>query len=348
MTDQDPARVLNRLDQFVLLRLLAAGKSLVKSVLDKSLRRYFAERVAMPAAAWRGLLDESLKRLQLDGHVQGKALRLTEGGRSCALRILRVDSLPTSVKWQTLRNRYLIAVALGIQPRSKAEWDRLGTADGLRAAILARHHQLPLGPVPAPARVLHALAWRQLTAGHSIDLPLEKDFTRNAVLGATLLRGLISKKPDEALAAQATGATGTHPDKIRDAVICNWLGEEERALVPTPPIPVLVESPTQFDLTPFDVAAFAANVLELARTSTSGRFGDNKVFIVHVWNRFRQQPEAIGMTREIFDRHLVDANRDDLLTLSRADLISGMDHDDVQQSEIRLPHSSFHFLRTDR
>ncbi len=54
------------------------------------------------------------------------------------------------------------------------------------------------------------------------------------------------------------------------------------------------------------------------------------------------------MTREAFDRHLVDANRDDLLTLSRADLISGMDQDDVRQSEIRLAHSSFHFIRTDR
>ncbi|MHB8865686.1 MAG: hypothetical protein ACYC6N_25185 [Pirellulaceae bacterium] len=343
MTDQDPARALSGLEQFVLLRLLAAGKPPAKFELDKALRRYFAERVAMPAAAWRGLLDESLERLQLEGHIQGKPLRLTDSGRSCALRFLGVDSLPMSIKWLTLRNRYLIAVALNIRPHSKAEWDRLGTAEGLRAAILTRHYGLPLGPVPAPARVLHALAWLQLTAGHSVDVPLEKDFTRNAVLGVTLLGGRISKKPEEALAAQATGATGTHPEKIREALICNWLGEEERG-VPSAPS---VAAPAELQ-TPFDLDAFAANVLDLARTSAEGRFGDNKVFIVHVWNRFRQQPAALGMTREMFDRHLVDANRDDLLTLSRADLVSGMDHDDVQRSEIRLPHSSFHFIRTDR
>jgi hypothetical protein len=343
MTDQDPSRALNRLEQFVLLRLLAAGKPPAKSELNKALRRYFAERVAMPAAQWRGWLDESLERLQSEGHVQGQPPRLTDSGRSCALSFLGVGSLPPSVKWLTLRNKYLIAVALGIQPRSKAEWDRLGTPDGLRAAILAKHHQLPLGPVPTPVRVLHALAWLQLSAGHSIDAPLEKDFTRNAVLGVTLLRGLTFKKPDEALAAQATGATGTHPDRIREALICNWLGTEEKGLAPSPPIPVPAAPAT-----PFDLEAFAANITQLARTATVGRFGDHKVFIVHVWNRYRQQPEAVGMTREAFDRHLVDANRDDLLTLSRADLISGMDQDDVRQSEIRLPHSSFHFIRTDR
>lgn len=344
MTDQDAARALNRLEQFVLLRLLGAGTPPAKSELDKALRRYFAERVAMPAAQWHDWLDASLERLQSAGHVQGKPPRLTESGRSCALSFLGVELLPPSVKWLTLRNKYLIAVALGIQPRTKGEWDRLGTPDGLRAAILAKHHQLPLGPVPTPARVLHALAWLQLSAGHSIDLPLDKDFTRNAVLGVTLLRGLSSKKPGEALAARATGATGSHPDRIREALICNWLGTEDRERAPSPPPgPVPVEPAA-----PFDLEAFAAHITQLARTATGGRFGDHKVFIVHVWDRYRQQPEAVGMTREAFDRHLVDANRDDLLTLSRADLISGMDQDDVRQSEIRLAHSSFHFIRTDR
>ncbi len=358
MTSQDSARALNRLEHFVLVRLLAAGKPPAKSDLNRALRRYFAERVAMPAAQWRTMLDESLGRLQAEGLVQGRPPRLTDSGMACGLRFLGVESLPASVKWQTLRNRYLIAVALDIQPRSKAEWDRLGTADGLRAAILARHHRLPLGPVPAPARVLHALAWIQLKESHRIDPPLEKDFTRNAVLSLTLLRGLSSKKPEEALAAQATGSAGTHPDKVREALICNWLREQdmlsgpaEAESVTAGSVPVdsaMGESERAEPAAPFDLQAFTSQVIEIARASTSGWFGEHKVFISHVWNRFRQHPDFVDMTREQFDRHLVEANREDLLTLSRADLVSGMDPDDVQQSEIRLPHSSFHFIRTDR
>ncbi len=87
--------------------------------------------------------------------------------------------------------------------------------------------------------------------------------------------------------------------------------------------------------------------MTLARSAVAGRFGDHKVFIAHVWDGFQRQPEATALTRAEFDAHLVEANRQGLLRLSRADLVSGMDPADVQRSEIRLPYSSFHFVRTD-
>jgi hypothetical protein len=89
-------------------------------------------------------------------------------------------------------------------------------------------------------------------------------------------------------------------------------------------------------------------VRELADTSPTGHFGEHKVFISHVWDRFREDQASNGMTREEFDRRLVEANRENLLTLSRADLVDAMDPADVQASEIRLSHSTFHFIRTDR
>jgi hypothetical protein len=96
---------------------------------------------------------------------------------------------------------------------------------------------------------------------------------------------------------------------------------------------------------PADLTRFAERVQEAARISPSGRFGDNKVFLSHVWKQY--QGRGNGMTREEFDRLLVEANRQNLLTLSRADLVSAMSPEDVHSSEIRLPNSTFHFIRTD-
>ena len=286
----------------------------------------------MPASQWQELLDRALKELQDAGSILKKPLQLTDKGRTAALSVLGVVSLPVGVTWQTLRNRYLIAKSLGIEPQSKAEWEQLGSADGLRAAVLAKHHQLPLGPVPTLARVLHALAWLQLRRSHEVALPLENDFTRNSVLGVILLDSRPSRRPEEALAARATGASSPHPDKVREAAICKWVRMLDSGTV----------QPS------FDLRAFAAKVRQLAHSATGGRFGEHKVFISHVWDRFRQEAVAAGMTRQDFNNHLVDANRENLLTLSRADLVSGMNPDDVLQSEIKLPHSSFHFIRTDQ
>jgi hypothetical protein len=99
---------------------------------------------------------------------------------------------------------------------------------------------------------------------------------------------------------------------------------------------------------PFDLHAFAAKVHQLACSTNTGRFGEHMVFISHVWDRFRRDVIAARMTRQDFKDHLAEANRENLLTLSRADLVSGMNPDDVQQSEIKLRHSSFHFIRTDQ
>lgn len=355
---------LSRLQQCLIWRLLPARKPVAKSDLDKALRRYFADRVAMPAAQWREELERAVARLREAGLVDASTLHLTEQGRAQALRLLGVDALSPQASWATVRNRHLMAVALGIQPRTKAEWDRLGTAEGLRAAILARHYRLPLGPVPTPSRVLHALAWLQLQVAHAVDLPLDKDFSRKAVLSLTLLRGSASKNPEAMLAAEVTGAVGTQLEKVREAVLCNWVAAEtappslspaplslpSTASPPSPSSPLPSRSPspsTPSRLDGFDLAAFAAQVLALARSAVAGRFGDHKVFIAHVWEGFRQQPEAAALTRAEFDAHLVEANRQGLLRLSRADLVSGMDPDDVQRSEIRLPYSSFHFVRTD-
>ena len=157
--------------------------------------------------------------------------------------------------------------------------------------------------------------------------------TRDAVLCIALLGGQQSKNPEKRLAANAVSTPSLHPDKVREKLICNWLSDSDLSAVQT---------------IRFDLRAFAAKIHELSCNASSGRFGQNKVFISHVWNHFQQEPDAAGMSRAEFDHHLIEANREDLLALSRADLVSGMDPADVQKSEIPLAHSSFHFIRTDQ
>lgn len=329
-----------RLGELILVRLLAAGK-LSRFDLDRALCRYFANSKGKPADAWRSALPEVLTTLQAEKWIERDTLQLTAQGRARALNFLSIKSPPARATWQTLRNRYLVAKVLGITPRSKAEWERLGTAEGLRAAILTKHYNLPLAPVPNSAQALNALAWAQLKQHYAIDVPWERPFTRKAVLGVALLGGRSSKQSEDALlAARAIGAANSRPDALRDALISAWV-QGERPSDVEPPRPSPVESPR------FDLQAFAAKVCQLACNTSTGRFGDHKVFISHVWDRFHQENGTNGMTREEFNRRLVEANRYELLTLTRADLLSAMAPEDVRLSEITLPHATFHFIRTD-
>jgi hypothetical protein len=333
MTTHDMTHSSERLRECILLRLFAAGKTPpTKSTFDKQFRAYFADPVAMSSTDWRDMLDDSLQTVLSKRWVQASPLQLTEEGRAHLLRVHSVNSMPTNIRWQSLRNRYLIARALRITPRSNLEWERLGTADGLRAATLTRHYELPLNPVPTVAQALNALAWLQLSEGHELTVPFKKKFTRDAILRETLLEGRPGRNIAEGLAARVAGSPSSVADKVRDVLISKWIhGEKSRAIA------------TEH----FDLAAFANEVCELARTAPSGRFGDHKVFISHVWNCFYLRPTAQGMTHDDFKRHLVEANREDLLALTRADLITDMTPEDVHQSEIRLPNSCFHFIRTD-
>lgn len=92
---------------------------------------------------------------------------------------------------------------------------------------------------------------------------------------------------------------------------------------------------------PDDLATFARQVIAAAEASKTGWFGDNKVFISHVWRQMREP----GGDMDAFKARLVDAHRAALLTLSRADLVGAMDPKDVDESETHYLSATFHFVR---
>ena len=91
--------------------------------------------------------------------------------------------------------------------------------------------------------------------------------------------------------------------------------------------------------------ALLQKVQAAAEASTSGRFGDNKVFIVHVWKAVQNDPDFRGMDLLGFKHRLAEANNARLLDLSRADLVQAMDPDDVRLSEVSYLNATFHFIR---
>ncbi len=140
-----------------------------------------------------------------------------------------------------------------------------------------------------------------------------------------------------------TKAANTSMESLRRAVINRWLNgcdAHEYKILHSSENDSVGESA-------FDLATFARRVRELARNATTGQFGGNKVFLSHIWEEYDRQTPPAAMTRETFNAHLLEANRRNLITLSRADLISEMDPEEVEASEIALPHATFHFLRTD-
>lgn len=356
--------VQNPLSQLILVRLLGTAKTPpAASRIGKDLKPLAG--LSVSKSDWQEQLATTLDDLQQAGLIEARPFRLTPLGEQRAGDILHLKESPR-VDWPTLRNRYLVALALGISADDKTAFRDVGTSKGLRPAVLVRHFQLPGTAVPSEARVMHLLAWQQLQSAHDVEIPATKNISHKNILLATLLSGQ-KGDPVTLLAAQVTRAESNSLTHVREAVIRTFF----TSTVATTPIAPAVAAETpreptvqtndanggaahspvgtqpgtgQMPQQPMELAEFAQRVMEAARTSPTGRFGENKVFLSHVWNRFGDN----GLTRPDFDRLLVEANRENLLTLSRADLVSAMDPVDVSTSEIQLSDSSFHFVRIDR
>lgn len=319
-------QTLSSLGNLVLARLLVPGKrGLTRGDLRKGLEPFFTHR--QEATDLSAQLDEQLTALAAAGLVTAKPLALTETGRTRALAFLGTEALPPRTTWKTIRNTLLLPLALHRKEQTPDTRKWLARADGLRAALLSREHNLTVGATPTLSKALDALAWKQL------GLDRLEPFTLQAVLAHALgLEGKINrKKIGELLPAKAVGARNSGVEELRLAAIRRWLDN--------PPPPPASEAIS------FNLAGFAEAVREAARAVPTGRFGDRKVFISHVWNALQERRAFPGMDEQEFKRHLGEANRAGLLALSRADLVEAMDPQDVRSSETPYLNATFHFVQ---
>ena len=126
---------------------------------------------------------------------------------------------------------------------------------------------------------------------------------------------------------------------FRMAALRGWLAQAD-APAPAP-------ANARRDPLPEHPALFAQAVTAAAYRSPTGRFGDKKVFVAHVWRELLGSGQAAPGELDAFKRRLIRANTAGQLRLSRADLAGAHDPGDVRASEIEYLGEKFHFVRLD-
>ena len=335
-----------KINELMLIRLLAGGRNgMTKGEFTKSLKPLLVDTPF--GVQWSQVFNDAITTLIGEGSAQflsKSRYGVTKNGYKVSAELLGLSELPRRILWPSIKNTYLQAYALGLAaPNSDKERQRIATADGLRAAILSVYYQLPTSNYPTLTEARNALLWKHLAepglserVKERIPALMGRPFTQGAVM-ELLLNDLLETKrnlPWEAslkqLVAKVTGAKRTDANELRLAIL-------RRALSATK-----LETPT-----PFDLSLFAKTVVQVARTTTTGRFGENKIFISHVWERLRTEGQDFGLDERRFKERLAEANNKGLLRLSRADLAQALDQGDVSRSETIYLTATFHFIRTD-
>jgi hypothetical protein len=330
---------LSRIGEVALLWLLTRreGKG-SRTDLSRALKPLVEHRWS--TGEWNTRLDETLATLETGGlllQTPRKGLHLTDEGRERAVEALGVERAPKGLTWQQLRLKYLTAKSLELAP-SSSHMTRLGTADGLRAVLVQKQTGLGEPGTRSLAQVRDALCWKQL--GMDSDKPFTlaavQSFLLSQVLQAT--REVSSTQALQQLAARSVGARRTGAESLRLAALQSWLFAAPEAT----PGPAEEPSVAEPESSPGEEAlsSFAEKVLHTARTATSGRFGDDRVFISHIWRAMK----GAGLDEQAFKTRLIEANQKRLLSLSRADMVELMDPADVAASETRYLGATFHFI----
>lgn len=323
---------LSRLGELILARLLVGGK---RPLSPSKLREDIGRLCQQPPedARWETLVQ----RLVDAGLLTTRPYRLTEAGQAQALASLGLDALPPRTTWALLQSRYLIPKALAIADGASSVRERVAREDGLAAFLLKKQYGLGVGGIPSLGQALEALACQRVCK--QLGLPVETSFKglQAAVLSELLGAGeklsgeqLRKQLPRHAVAGRRPGIAG-----LREAVLVHWAAETNGKTSEAVPAEV-------------DLPAFARTVEAVASHCPTGRFGDNKVFINHVWRQLQQEPGCPPFDLPSFKHQLVEANRQGLIRLSRADLVQAMDPVDVRESETTYLDSAFHFILLER
>ena len=346
-----------QLSDLILARLLPSKNSVGISTLHSDLNQLYHGKLS------KRHVEQALTQLREAGLLESvKGQRLSDSGRKRALAYLGLSQAPARLNWPTVRDKYLLAKALG--GAAPSDYNKLA------ALLLKRRLDLPVGTTETLNGVFEAIACRVLGFRdyHSLrqlrPLLLAKSIGSNEPLSEPE-RVL----PRVLLDCQSSGLRG-----MRQAALSEWLDPAGCKPVTLPNLlagapaspgdaatgtakprskpksksqPQPQPQPTA-PAKPLDLQQFARTVLAAARTCPSGWFGDDQVFINHVWKQLADHAELAHLGLEGFKEKLIEAHQKGLLELRRADLVQLMDPHDVAESTARLYHAVFNFIRVNR
>ncbi len=145
----------------ILVRLLAAGK---KGQTPSQMKKALAPLLGhvLTGGSVEAALKDATGALVQTRMVQkvprGKtAVCLTMDGRKKACAYLGVESLPATIRWQTLKDTYLVARALGISLKTVKEKEKFQQKGRLEALVLKKRFGLPLAEFPTLPQAFGAL-----------------------------------------------------------------------------------------------------------------------------------------------------------------------------------------------
>lgn len=315
-------------DDLILLRMaLPSVKPVTGSIVRKDVGNLLLGRALLPEEFTTRITD-----LVNAGFVttKGKSIGLTESGRTRAMAYLGLHEFLPKTNWTTLKSKHFLAKALGMSTEAA---NRLDTGAKLAAFFLKRKYDLPPDAGSTVPQVLEAIVCKKI--GHAEITSFD------GLLRAILNQHLGGEQLDKAALIKQfplfeTGLTSTKAEDVRLALIREGLmnGSRKPASDPEP------EPPAEFDL-----AAFAATVKAIARTSPEeDRFYENKAYISAVWRASQREDGFPRLALADFKQHLIEANGAGLLRLSRADLVQAMPPALVADSETEYLNATFHFV----
>lgn len=94
-----------------------------------------------------------------------------------------------------------------------------------------------------------------------------------------------------------------------------------------------------------DLPSFAATVQKAADTCETGRFGEQRIFISHVWRKFQAEGNDFGLEETSFKQCLIEAHLAGHLKLSGVARFDNTDPSDVSESETTAGSKPFYFIR---
>ncbi len=224
----------------------------------------------------------------------------------------------------------------------------VGTRQGrMRLTDAGRAHVHAAFQVPGEAGQ-HRWAWWRDHYAVPRALNVRSSGTADALRVAMLRRFFLPELPPgtpfaglgatvDLVLARHLGAAGGRVADLRRAALRAWINGPPPAPADGRPTAGL----------PDDPAEFAGRVREAARRCESGRFGENKVFLSHVWAALLAAGQTRAAEETAFKERLLRANTAGLLRLSRADLAGAHDPRDVRASEVTHLGEAVHFLRLD-
>lgn len=345
---------IDELDKLVLVWLLMPRKKPGIKALGRALNPF----VEGTGAAAESIARQSLARLKSCRDIEGDTTwMVSPAGKEKALALLGVRNVPKRPTWPAM---YGLLVAQGHAGKPTKEPLLTDVVGEVLWSQLGNQRAKPIHL----KEIANGVAWRAL------GVESVKPFTLNAVL-AHLAHDARpeSKRPDriatslQILAATALGvphdARSLRKAAKHRAVAAKRGSESSGARAPTqrpiattqieatlPFIPAEPPAPATSD-DQASLRTFAEHVKAAARASLTGRWGDTKVFVAHVWTELHRGNVDLGMDLDAFKRALVRANQAGFLALSRADLVGSMNAEDVARSEISSLGATFHFISND-